>query len=65
MKGVRLGALLLGVLLMVVGVGDLKDLRDAVVKIRSGDAVGRGVVVRRFEVNSRMTMITLYPFGNR
>jgi len=47
MKGVRLGALLLGVLLMVVGVGDLKDLRDAVVKIRSGDAVGRGVVVRR------------------
>ena len=48
-----------------LGVGDLKDLRAAVVKIRRGDAVGRGVVVRRFEVNSRMTMITLYPFGNR
>jgi hydroxyacylglutathione hydrolase len=48
-----------------LGMGDLKDVRDAVVKIRSGDAVGRGVVVRRFPVNSRMTMITLYPFGNR
>ena len=51
MRGVRLG------------VGDLKDVRDAVVKIRSGDAAGRGVVVWRFWVNSRMTMITLYPFG--
>jgi hydroxyacylglutathione hydrolase len=48
-----------------LGLGDLRDLRDAVVKIRAGDGVGRGVMVRRFLVNSRMTMITLYPFGNR
>jgi len=33
--------------------------------VRFGDVKGRGVVVRRLPVNARMTMITVYPFGNR
>ncbi len=48
-----------------LGWNDLRDLRDAVHGIRFGDAKGRGVVVRRLPVNARMTMITVYPFGNR
>ena len=48
-----------------LGLGDLQDLRDAVRRIRDGEEKGRGVVVKRFAVNSRMTMITLWPVGNR
>jgi glyoxylase-like metal-dependent hydrolase (beta-lactamase superfamily II) len=48
-----------------LGLGDLRDLRDAVVRIRSGEETGRGLVVKRFAVNPRMTMITVWPFGNR
>jgi glyoxylase-like metal-dependent hydrolase (beta-lactamase superfamily II) len=44
---------------------DLRDLRAAVSDIRSGKAHGRGFLIRRFPVNARMTMLTLYPFGNR
>jgi glyoxylase-like metal-dependent hydrolase (beta-lactamase superfamily II) len=46
----------------------MTDLRDAgaVVKaIKAGTARGRGFILRRFPVNSRMTLLTLYPFGNR
>jgi glyoxylase-like metal-dependent hydrolase (beta-lactamase superfamily II) len=48
-----------------LGLGDLKDLRDAVVRIRSGKEKGRGLVVERYAVNPQMTMITVWPFGNR
>jgi hydroxyacylglutathione hydrolase len=44
---------------------DLKDVGTAVANIRSGKAHGRGLVIRRFPVNARMTLLTLYPFGNR
>jgi len=38
------------------------DLR----RIQAGTATGgRGFVIRRYPVNSRMTILTLYPFGNR
>ncbi len=43
---------------------DLKAVRAAVINIRTGKARGEGVVIRRFPVNSRMTLLTLYPFGN-
>jgi hydroxyacylglutathione hydrolase len=45
--------------------GDLRDVSAAVKAIEAGSAKGRGFIVRRFPVNSRMTLITLYPFGNR
>jgi hydroxyacylglutathione hydrolase len=44
---------------------DLRDVRRAVADIQTGHAKGRGLVIRRFPVNSRMTLLTLYPFGNR
>ncbi|MGA0603214.1 MBL fold metallo-hydrolase [Caulobacter sp. KR2-114] len=44
---------------------DLRDVRAAAQGIQAGTAKGRGLVLRRFPVNSRMTMLTLYPFGNR
>jgi len=48
---------------------DLNDLREAraeILKIRAGTATGgRGLLIRRYPVNSRMTILTLYPFGNR
>jgi len=48
-----------------LAMGDLRDVRNAVAAIRSGQAHGRGGLLRRFPVNSRMTMTTFYPFGNR
>ena len=48
-----------------LGMNDLRDLRAAVANIRAGKAKGRGFMLRRFPVNSRMTILTLYPFGNR
>lgn len=47
-----------------LGMNDLRDVRAAVAGIREGNAKGRGFVIRRFPVNSRMTLVTLYPFGN-
>jgi hypothetical protein len=44
---------------------DLRDLKTGVANIRSGKANGRGFVLRRFPVNPEMTILTLYPFGNR
>ncbi len=44
---------------------DLRDVRRAVQDIRSGSADGRGFILRRYPVNTRMTLVTLFPFGNR
>jgi glyoxylase-like metal-dependent hydrolase (beta-lactamase superfamily II) len=44
---------------------DLRDLRTAAADIQAGKAKGRGLIIRRFPVNARMTLLTLYPFGNR
>lgn len=44
---------------------DLRDVRKAVENIRTGNAAGRGFIIRRFPVNERMTIVTFYPFGNR
>lgn len=49
----------------VLGMNDLRDLRDAVNDIRDGKAEGRGFIVRRFLVSEQTSLITLYPFGNR
>ncbi|MGC2162120.1 MAG: MBL fold metallo-hydrolase [Silvibacterium sp.] len=48
-----------------LGMKDLRDVQHAVAAIENGTSKGRGFILRRFPVNSRMTMITLYPFGNR
>ncbi len=45
-------------------VQDLRDVRSAVQAVRDGQAHGRGLLIRRFPVNARMTLLTLYPFGN-
>jgi len=46
--------------------GDLRDARAEIRRIQAGTATGgRGFVIRRYPVNSRMTILTLYPFGNR
>ncbi len=44
---------------------DLRDAMAAIEQVQAGKAKGRGFIIRRFPVNSRMTMLTLYPFGNR
>lgn len=46
------------------GMNELPDIRQAIERIRHGTAVGQGLIIRRFPVNSRMTIVTLYPFGN-
>jgi glyoxylase-like metal-dependent hydrolase (beta-lactamase superfamily II) len=43
---------------------DVHDARMAVSNVMSGQAKGRGLVLRNFPVNARMTLITLYPLGN-
>lgn len=44
---------------------DLQDTRDAAVAILAHTATGgRGTFIRRYPVNSRMTILTLYPFAN-
>jgi hydroxyacylglutathione hydrolase len=48
-----------------LSMSDLKDVSTAVKAISAGTAKGRGLIVRRFPVNSKMTLITLYPFGDR
>jgi hypothetical protein len=47
-----------------LGMNDVRDVERAVDNIQNGTAKGRGFLLRRFPVNSRMTIITLYPFGN-
>ena len=44
---------------------DLEDTRAAIKRIQAGDLEGRGFIIRRFPVNDRMTMLTLYPIANR
>ncbi len=45
---------------------DLRDARTAIQTVQSGHGKNaRGVLIRRYAVNSRMTLLTLYPFGNR
>ena len=48
-----------------LGMNDMRDVRRAVQNIRTGKATGRGLIIRRYPVNSLMTIVTLYPFGNR
>ena len=43
---------------------DLEDTRTAIKQIQAGGLEGRGFIIRRFPVNSRMTMLTLYPLAN-
>lgn len=44
---------------------DIGDARAAIIAVQEGKAKGRGFVINRYPVNSRMTLLTLYPFGNR
>ena len=44
---------------------DLGDTRAAIKRIQAGEMEGRGFIIRRFPVNDRMTMLTLYPIANR
>ena len=44
---------------------DLQDTRAAIKQIQAGELESRGFIVRRFPVNSRMTILTLYPLANR
>lgn len=44
---------------------DLADTRAAIQRIEAGNLEGRGIIIRRFPVNERMTMLTLYPLANR
>ena len=49
-----------------LSLGDLADARDAIRRIEAGTAKdGTGTVIRRYPVNARMTLLTLYPFANR
>lgn len=48
-----------------LGMNDLRDVRRTLENIRNRKVTGRGLIIRRFPVNSRMTIVTLYPFGNR
>ena len=48
-----------------LAMSDLRDVGAAVAAIQSGKVKGTGFILRRFPVNSKMTLITLYPFGNR
>lgn len=48
-----------------LGVHDLRDASVAIAKVQSGTAESRGFLIRRFPVNARMTLLTLYPFANR
>jgi hydroxyacylglutathione hydrolase len=43
---------------------DLEDAAKAMANVTAGDAKGRGFIIRRWPVNDRMTMLTLYPLGN-
>lgn len=48
-----------------LAMSDLRDVRLAVADIRAGKAKGRGFILHRFPVNSKMTLLTFYPFGDR
>ncbi|WP_374572022.1 MBL fold metallo-hydrolase [Phenylobacterium sp.] len=47
-----------------LSMSDLRDVDTAVAAIQAGQAKGRGVFIRRFPVNGRMTLLTLYPLAN-
>lgn len=44
---------------------DLEDTRSTIERIEADEREGRGFIIRRFPVNDRMTMLTLYPLANR
>jgi glyoxylase-like metal-dependent hydrolase (beta-lactamase superfamily II) len=49
-----------------LGIQDLRDARNAIDSIRDGTAKGgRGILIRNYPVNPRMTVLTLFPFANR
>ena len=49
-----------------LGMADLAQARAAIVRIEAGtQSGGRGWPVRRYPVDSQMTIVTLYPWGNR
>ena len=49
-----------------LAMADLAQARDAIRRIEAGtQSGGRGWLVRRFPVNPQMTIVTLYPWGNR
>lgn len=48
-----------------LSISDLADTRAAIQRIEAGNADGRGFIIRRFPVNDRMTLLTLYPLANR
>jgi len=43
---------------------DVGDARAAILALKEGKIEGRGFLIRRYPVNSRMTLLSLYPFGN-
>lgn len=43
---------------------DVSDAKQAIQAIRDHPMSGKGGLMRRFPVNSRMTLLTFYPFGN-
>ena len=43
---------------------DVRDAKHAIEAIIDHTASGKGGLMRRFPVNSRMTILTYYPFGN-
>lgn len=43
---------------------DVRDARNAIQAIIDHPMSGKGGLMRRFPVNSRMTILTFYPFGN-
>jgi hypothetical protein len=44
---------------------DLEDTKAAIKRIQAGEVEGRGFIIRRFPVNDRMTILTVYPIANR
>jgi hydroxyacylglutathione hydrolase len=48
-----------------LGLDDLRDVGRAVRNVEAGRASGVGFFLRRYPVNARMTLLTLYPLGNR
>jgi hydroxyacylglutathione hydrolase len=47
-----------------LSMNDLQDAKSAIQRIQAGKVEGRGLIIRRFPVNERMTMLTLYPLAN-
>ncbi len=48
-----------------LGIPDLRDLRDALARVRSGDALATGFYPRRYPVSRQMTLATGFRWNNR